>query len=219
MPYRDFKQINGSHGEGGGQILRTSLALSIITRTPIRITQIRAGRSKPGLLRQHLTDRGAHVATRVTALVANLPESIGERELKAVRKKLDRAPDSAAVVSVPSPGPGNVVLVEVEHEHACELFVSFGAHGRSAERVAHHAAQQARRYLCSASAVGEYGADQLLLPMALAAHQNGETSIFTTYPLSQHTQTQIDLIPQFLPHVNITPAERGRGVTELTVRK
>ena len=47
--------IDGSHGEGGGQVLRTSLALSLITGTPFRIAKIRARRAKPGLLRQHLT--------------------------------------------------------------------------------------------------------------------------------------------------------------------
>lgn len=46
--------IDGSMGEGGGQILRSSLALSLITQTPFRITGIRAGRRKPGLLRSHL---------------------------------------------------------------------------------------------------------------------------------------------------------------------
>ncbi|MBI1293226.1 RNA 3'-terminal phosphate cyclase [bacterium] len=46
--------IDGSFGEGGGQILRTSLTLSMMTGTPIRVTKIRAGRGKPGLLRQHL---------------------------------------------------------------------------------------------------------------------------------------------------------------------
>ncbi|MDR2981966.1 MAG: RNA 3'-terminal phosphate cyclase [Puniceicoccales bacterium] len=53
--------IDGSEGEGGGQILRTSLALSIITGKPIRIDNIRAGRSKPGLLRQHLASVKAAV--------------------------------------------------------------------------------------------------------------------------------------------------------------
>lgn len=47
--------IDGSYGEGGGQILRTSLALSLITGKPFRIEKIRAGRRKPGLMRQHLT--------------------------------------------------------------------------------------------------------------------------------------------------------------------
>lgn len=47
--------IDGSYGKGGGQILRTSLALSLITGKPFRIEKIRAGRRKPGLMRQHLT--------------------------------------------------------------------------------------------------------------------------------------------------------------------
>ena len=47
--------IDGAFGEGGGQVLRTSLALSLVTGTPFRIDRIRAGRPKPGLLRQHLT--------------------------------------------------------------------------------------------------------------------------------------------------------------------
>ena len=48
-------RINGSFGEGGGQILRTSLSLSLATGKPFRIEKIRAGRERPGLLRQHLT--------------------------------------------------------------------------------------------------------------------------------------------------------------------
>ena len=47
--------IDGSSGEGGGQILRSSLALSAITATPFRIERIRAGRKQPGLRRQHVT--------------------------------------------------------------------------------------------------------------------------------------------------------------------
>jgi RNA 3'-terminal phosphate cyclase (ATP) len=46
--------IDGSHGEGGGQILRTSLALAMITGRTLRMRRIRAGRAKPGLRRQHL---------------------------------------------------------------------------------------------------------------------------------------------------------------------
>ncbi len=48
-------RIDGSAGEGGGQILRASLALSLVTGQPFRMEHIRAGRKKPGLLRQHLT--------------------------------------------------------------------------------------------------------------------------------------------------------------------
>lgn len=48
-------ELDGSQGEGGGQILRTALSLAMITGTPFAIERIRAGRSRPGLLRQHLT--------------------------------------------------------------------------------------------------------------------------------------------------------------------
>jgi RNA 3'-terminal phosphate cyclase (ATP) len=47
--------IDGSYGEGGGQIIRTSLALSLITGRPFRVFNVRARREKPGLQRQHLT--------------------------------------------------------------------------------------------------------------------------------------------------------------------
>lgn len=47
-------EIDGSRGEGGGQILRTSLALAMITGKPLQMRRIRAGRAKPGLQRQHL---------------------------------------------------------------------------------------------------------------------------------------------------------------------
>lgn len=47
--------IDGSFGEGGGQILRTSLSLAAITRQDVTVENIRAGREKPGLRPQHLT--------------------------------------------------------------------------------------------------------------------------------------------------------------------
>ncbi len=53
--------IDGSFGEGGGQVLRSSLALSMITRQGFRITNIRATRSNPGLQHQHLAAVNAAV--------------------------------------------------------------------------------------------------------------------------------------------------------------
>ncbi|HVS17224.1 MAG TPA: RNA 3'-terminal phosphate cyclase [Planctomycetota bacterium] len=47
-------EIDGSRGEGGGQVLRTGLALALATGRPLRVRNVRAGRPKPGLLRQHL---------------------------------------------------------------------------------------------------------------------------------------------------------------------
>ncbi len=54
MMERAMLTIDGSMGEGGGQVLRSSLALALLSSTPFRITNIRAGRSRPGLMRQHL---------------------------------------------------------------------------------------------------------------------------------------------------------------------
>ncbi|MGI5865755.1 MAG: RNA 3'-terminal phosphate cyclase [Myxococcales bacterium] len=48
-------EIDGAAGEGGGQIVRTALALSLVTGKPFRIENVRARRAKPGLRRQHLT--------------------------------------------------------------------------------------------------------------------------------------------------------------------
>ncbi|MCL4799765.1 MAG: RNA 3'-phosphate cyclase [Burkholderiales bacterium] len=46
--------IDGAHGEGGGQLVRTAVALAAVTGTPIRLFNVRAGREKPGLAPQHL---------------------------------------------------------------------------------------------------------------------------------------------------------------------
>ncbi|RLC90169.1 MAG: hypothetical protein DRI79_05485 [Chloroflexi bacterium] len=54
--------IDGSYGEGGGQVLRSALALAALTGQPTRIEHIRAGRRKPGLQPQHLT--GVRAAAR-----------------------------------------------------------------------------------------------------------------------------------------------------------
>jgi len=56
-------EIDGSHGEGGGQILRTSLSLSVLTGTPVKISRIRSSRKTPGLKPQHLIS--AQAAARI----------------------------------------------------------------------------------------------------------------------------------------------------------
>ena len=48
--------IDGAKGEGGGQILRSSLSLSMATGQPVRFVNLRANRANPGLMRQHLID-------------------------------------------------------------------------------------------------------------------------------------------------------------------
>ena len=48
-------EIDGSYGEGGGQVLRNSIALSVITNKPVKITNIRENRNTPGVKAQHYT--------------------------------------------------------------------------------------------------------------------------------------------------------------------
>ncbi len=71
--------IDGTSGEGGGQILRTSLALSVVTGKPFRISSIRGRRERPGLRRQHLT--AVLAAARVGAAHVQGAE-LGSRELR-----------------------------------------------------------------------------------------------------------------------------------------
>jgi RNA 3'-terminal phosphate cyclase (ATP) len=80
-------ELDGSRGEGGGQILRTALALSLITGQGFRVDNIRAKRPKPGLMRQHLACVQAAVAvgggaSQTRALSPNGgPVQIGETSL------------------------------------------------------------------------------------------------------------------------------------------
>lgn len=71
-------KIDGSFGEGGGQIIRTSLGLSLLTGVPFQIEKIRANRANPGLQRQHLV--AVQAATEIgDAEVAG--DALGSREL------------------------------------------------------------------------------------------------------------------------------------------
>jgi RNA 3'-terminal phosphate cyclase (ATP) len=78
-------ELDGSTGEGGGQILRTALTLAMITGRPFRIRQIRARRAKPGLMRQHL------VAVQAAAQICGAEASgvaVGSQELEFVPGKV-----------------------------------------------------------------------------------------------------------------------------------
>lgn len=75
---KDCVQIDGSVGEGGGQILRSALSLSIITGRPFHIENIRSGRQKPGLMRQHLT--AVQAATSISSASVSGAE-IGSTQL------------------------------------------------------------------------------------------------------------------------------------------
>lgn len=102
--------IDGAHGEGGGQILRSSVALSAITARPLRIVNIRAGRPHPGLAAQHLTSvraAGAICGARLRG------DEIGSRELLFEPAGAARAGEYCFNVSDARPGgsAGAVALV------------------------------------------------------------------------------------------------------------
>lgn len=70
--------LDGSKGEGGGQILRTALTLSLLTGRPFRIVKIRANRDKPGLRPQHLTAVNGAAELGAAEVVGG---SVGSRDL------------------------------------------------------------------------------------------------------------------------------------------
>jgi len=95
--------LDGSEGEGGGQILRTGLALSMATGKPLAIDRIRARRPKPGLMRQHLAC--VQAAAEVSAAQVDGAE-LGSQSLRFVPGTV-RAGDYRFVV----PGAGSCMLV------------------------------------------------------------------------------------------------------------
>ena len=102
--------IDGSYGEGGGQILRTSLGLSALTGRPLRIERIRAKRRKPGLAAQHLASARAVAAICDAALEG---DAIGSSELSFVPRSAPRADAYSFDVAELREGgsAGSVVLI------------------------------------------------------------------------------------------------------------
>jgi RNA 3'-terminal phosphate cyclase (ATP) len=336
-------RIDGSFGEGGGQILRTSLSLSLATGKPFRIEKIRAGRERPGLLRQHLTavlaaaevggaqvegaslgsqalafqpgkvrageykfavgtagsgtlvfqtilpalmladgpsrvsiEGGTHndaappyeflaktflpllermgprvalefkrygfypagggcfhaaitpaskldplhlgertgiTHRRICAVVANLARKIAQREVETAAEMLNWGPETQAIEQTTnSPGPGNIVMIEIGSAEVTEVFSSHGHLGVPSEKVAASAAREARAYLACRAAADEHLADQLLLPMALA--RGGS---FTAAKLNLHARTNMEVIREFLPVRFHT--EEGEGFVSIAANR
>jgi RNA 3'-terminal phosphate cyclase (ATP) len=317
--------LDGSTGEGGGQVLRSALTLSMITGQPFRIRKIRARRSKPGLLRQHLVAvqasarisgalvtgadvgsqeltfvpkqirsgeyqfaigtagsctlvlqtilpallygdapstirisggthnpmappvqflqraycrvlasmgarvdiellrsgfypagggvvvasiapcaalqpiellaRGQRLAGYAESILAGVPSSVARRELECIGAGLDWSGPQLRTCSLPAEqGPGNALLVTLEHEHVTEVFAAFGGKMVRAEAVANSVLEDTRRYIASAAVVGEHLADQIMLPLALAG-----AGRFSIERVSQHAITNAEIIGRFLP--------------------
>ncbi len=320
-------EIDGSEGEGGGQIIRSALALSLVTGRAFAIHKIRAKRDKPGLKHQHLTackvaarvgcaqiegaevgsrdlafrpsgifpgvyhfdvqtaggttlvaqtvlpalmvangpstitidggthntwappfdylarvylplvcrlgpqisatlwrygfypagqgrielhvqpeklrgfdlmERGQFLTRQVTALVANLPLNIAEREVDTAVRRLGWSAKEGIALDVPSAGPGNIVMIENAWENVTEISTAIGRIGLPAERVAADAVRDMRNYLRLAAPVGEHLADQWMLPLAIAVAQTGIAHEYRTTKLTQHSLTHLEIIKRFL---------------------
>jgi RNA 3'-terminal phosphate cyclase (ATP) len=131
---REPVRLNGAHGEGGGQIIRTALTISVVTGRPFHIENIRAKRRVPGLAAQHLT------AVRAAAAICRarvLGDTLGSTELEFAPTTAARCGDYrfdvAAARAGGSAGAATLVLQTVLlplglANGNSRLFVSGGTH-------------------------------------------------------------------------------------------
>jgi RNA 3'-terminal phosphate cyclase (ATP) len=160
----------------------------------------------------HLDERGPITTRCARAVVANLPWTIAEREVKVAAAELEWPEECLQAHTLTgSAGPGNAISIIVGSDSVTDVFTAFGARGVRAEDVAHNAVKQARRYINSNAAVGEHLADQLLLPLAVGAGGS-----FTTTPLSGHSLTNIDTIRRFVDR-EIATEQVSNGVVRVSV--
>lgn len=177
---------HGFYPRGGGEILATI--------TP-------AGTLAP----LDLMDRGSKRGAYAEAYVAAVPAHVAKRELEMVGKMLNWPEEHLHVRGLTDDlGPGNAMTLTVGYEHITAVFTGFGEKGLSAESVAKGVIGRTRRYLTSTVAVDEHLADQLLLPMAL--HGGGK---FSTFPVSEHFNSQASVIRLFLNRNIITSSQSG----------
>lgn len=126
--------IDGSQGEGGGQIVRSSLALSLVTGRPFIIENLRGRREKPGLARQHLT------AVRAAAQVSGAEvegDEVGSRYIAFRPTKLQAGEYKFAIGTAGSTtlvlqtvlpalliadGPSRITLEGGTHNHRAPSF-------------------------------------------------------------------------------------------------
>ena len=83
----DFLKINGGHGEGGGQIIRSAITLSCITKQPIHLENIRKNRKNEGLKAQHLT--AIQILQKISKADV-IGAKIGSTELKFVPGNVEK---------------------------------------------------------------------------------------------------------------------------------
>jgi RNA 3'-terminal phosphate cyclase (ATP) len=152
----------------------------------------------------HLTERGALIAAHATCLHAGVPKNVAERELEELAKQLGWQPAQLHNRALrQNEGPGNALISVLQYESITDVFTAFGERSVSAEQVARNVVSQVRTYQASTAPVGEYLADQLMLPLALAGA--GE---YVATTISEHSRTNAAVIEAFLPlHFEFSPLD------------
>lgn len=162
-----------------------------------------------------LLERGKLQGVTVLSAASNLPDHVAQRQAQQALRRLRHRHIKADVelVDAPSMGTGTLLLVLAAFER---LTVGFSAYGRvryPAERVADDALDELEAYWSSKAALDPYLADQLLLPMALAA---GESRC-SCARVTRHLLTNAWLIPHFYPREIAIEGREGAPGT-ITVR-
>jgi RNA 3'-phosphate cyclase len=145
--------------------------------------------------------------------VANLPESIAERQKRQAILRLHNLPEFGAhpdlhiqTQKLPSPVKGTFLLLLAEFETGQCCYFGLGALGKPAELVADEAVNALLAFLDTGGAIDQYLADQLLLPLCLA----DGPSVLRTSQITEHLQTNAQIISAFLDTRIEIQGELGR---------
>jgi RNA 3'-terminal phosphate cyclase (ATP) len=166
----------------------------------------------PGTLRgMDLRQRGTLLRVRGLAASSGLPKHIREREAGTLLQVLrgNRLNPRVDTIEAQAKGLGTAVFAWAECENALAGFTALGERGKPAERVAEEAAQELLAYLAGDAALDRHLADQLVLPLSLAA---GPTE-WTTEEVTQHLLTVAWVVNQFFPGRVTVEGEEGQAGT------
>jgi RNA 3'-terminal phosphate cyclase (ATP) len=164
-----------------------------------------------GVAAINLMQRGALLEAYAECLHAGLPRGVAERELAVLQKALNFSDEQLRNRALrTNEGPGNALLVVLRYEHITEVFASYGNKGVSAEQVAESLLREVTAYQAHSAPVGPHLADQLMIPMALAALRGQKSQYFAT-ELTDHTRTNALVIEKFLP-VKFVMEDRAVGI-------
>jgi RNA 3'-terminal phosphate cyclase (ATP) len=159
-----------------------------------------------------LLERGDPIETFGRVLHAHLHRDIAEREISAARHVLEWPEDAIDLrYANDSSGPGNAILLGARFDNITEISSGIAQMGKSSEAVGVGAAKGLKSYLAASAPVGVHLADQLLIPAALAGG-----GVFRTRAISDHTESNMRLIEQFVP-VKFTVEGKGAEGYEVRV--